>query len=55
MKVMADHQLTGPPVACEAWVNATLWYRACSAQDHRDIRLYEPPDHKVGYVGPVNG
>jgi len=34
--------------------HVTLWRGACSAEDHRDTRFYEPP-HEVGHNRPLSG
>jgi len=34
--------------------HVTLWCGACSDQDHRDTRFYEPP-HQVGHNRPLSG
>ena len=34
--------------------HVTLWCEACSAEDHRDTRFYEPP-HQVGHNRPLSG
>ncbi len=34
--------------------HVTLWCGACSTEDHRDTRFYEPP-HEVGHHRPLSG
>jgi hypothetical protein len=34
--------------------HVTLWCGACSAEDHRDTRFYEPP-HEVDRNRPLSG
>lgn len=34
--------------------HVTLWCGACSDQDHRDSRFYEPP-HDLGHNQPLSG
>lgn len=34
--------------------HVTLWCGACSAEDHRDTRFYEPP-HEAGHNHPLSG